>query len=94
MTTPLQQRRRVESARAWAWFAVVLGIFSVSVNLLMMVLTSSWNGFWGQIGFGVVIAISAIITLKKNPKPQGPDPAPQRTPAPENALGKDGNSLD
>lgn len=94
MTTPLQQRRRVEAARAWAWFAVVLGTLSVGVNVLMMVLTSSWNGFWGQIGFGVVIAISAIVALRKNPKPQGPDPAPQRTPTPENALRRDGNSLD
>lgn len=94
MTTPLQQRRRVESARAWAWFVVVLGILLIIFNLLMMVLTSSWNGVWAQLGFGVILAISAIVTLKKNPKPQGPDPAPQRAPTPEDALGKDGHSLD
>jgi hypothetical protein len=88
VTTPLQQRRRVESARAWAWFTVVLGVLMITFNLLMMVLTSSWNGVWAQLGFGVILTILAITTLKKNPKPQGPDPAPQRTPAPDRSPGK------
>jgi hypothetical protein len=83
VTTPLQQRRRVEAARAGAWFSVVLGTIVIAVNLLMMALTSSWNGLWFQLVFGVIITISAVVALRKNPKPQGPDPAPQHTPTPE-----------
>ncbi|ONI64044.1 hypothetical protein ALI44B_05490 [Leifsonia sp. ALI-44-B] len=91
MTTPLQQRRRVEAARARAWFAVVLGALSISIPVLMLISSASWKGLWGQLGLGVVLAITGIVALKKNPRPQGPDPAPQRAPTPDRSPGESEN---